>query len=154
MKSVREHEDVHFEHSDLNVKATLIAGACVLVGMWLLTALLYFYFTALVRHRAAVSVPAIAAQEAGSTLPPQPRLQASPREDLKAFVARENWGLTHYHWLDKDKGIVAIPITEAIRLTAQRGIPRTNAAPNPTLTPPSEGTRQTGFEGKVEPEPR
>jgi hypothetical protein len=87
-------------------------------------------------------------------VPPEPRLQRSPREDLKKFREHENWELTHYHWLDKSHGIVAIPIEDAIRIVGQRGIPPAKTPPNVTLTPPQEGTRETGFEGKVEPEPR
>ena len=149
-----EHADVRYEHSDLNIKATFLTGIGVLVGMWLITGGLYFYFAALKEHRARVSPPVIPYEAQGTRLPPEPRLQASPRMELKQFRQKEDWELSHYHWLDKSHGIVALPITEAVRITAERGISPTHVAPNPTSTPPAQGTRETGFEGKVAPEPR
>jgi len=148
------HEDVHFEKSDVAHRGVLIGGACFVGGMWLTIALLFFYFTYLKNYRAEVSPPALPISRSGAALPPQPRLQASPEKDLRAFRAREDWELTHYYWLDKSKGRLAIPIEQAVQTVAQRGIPPQNAAPNPTLTPPEEGARSTGFEGKVTPEPR
>jgi hypothetical protein len=56
--------------------------------------------------------------------------------------------------VDKQKGIVALPIDRAIQIVAQRGIPPQKAPANLQLSQPQAGTRLTGFEGKVEPEPR
>lgn len=148
------HKHVRFEKSDVNSRAVIIGGACFLAGMWLTVGLLFFYFVYLKSYRAEVSPPALPATRTGATLPPEPRLQSSPEQDLRSFRAREDWELKHYYWLDKKEGRVAIPIEQAIRMLAQRGIPAQNTEPNPTLTPPREGTRSTGLEGKVEPEPR
>jgi hypothetical protein len=87
-------------------------------------------------------------------MPPEPRLQESPRQDLKAMRAQEDWELNHYFWMDKNKGTVAIPIERAMEILAQRGIPPQKQPPGLVLSQPQAGTRQTGFEGKVEPEPR
>jgi hypothetical protein len=81
-------------------------------------------------------------------------LQESPRLDLKAMRAREDWELNHYSWVDKANGKVAIPIERAMQLLVQRGIPPQKTPPNVALSVPQAGTRETGFEGKVEPEPR
>jgi hypothetical protein len=148
------HEDVRFERSDINRRGVLIGGACLVAGMLLITGLLFFFFVYLKNYRAEVSPPPLPITRRGLTLSPEPRLQSSPQQDLKAFRAQEDWELTHYYWLDKNKGQVAIPIEQAIQMLAQRGIPPEKTPPNPTLTPPQEGTRLTGFEGKVQPEPR
>lgn len=148
------HQDVRFEKSDLAHRGVLIGGACFIGGLWLTVAFLFFYFAYLKNHRAEVSPPALPITRSGAALPPQPRLQSSPEQDLKTFRAREDWELTHYYWLDRSKGRVAIPIEQAVQTIAARGIAPQNAAPNSTLTPPQEGTRSTGFEGKVNPEPR
>jgi hypothetical protein len=148
------HEDVHFEKSDVNSRGVIIGGICFLAGMWLSIGLLFFYFVYLKNYRAEVSPPALPATRNGTTLPPEPRLQSSPEQDVRAFRAREDWELTHYYWLDKSMGRIAIPVEQAIQILAKRGVPPQDTAPNPTLTPPREGTRSTGFEGKVEPEPR
>lgn len=44
---------------------------------------------------------------------PEPRLQTLPIPELADFRANENQKLESYKWLDKEKGIVSIPIEEA-----------------------------------------
>ncbi|MBV8807382.1 MAG: hypothetical protein JO033_01800 [Acidobacteriaceae bacterium] len=148
------NEDVHFEPSDLDVRHTFITGASVLIGIWVVILLLYFVFTYFAHQRAISSPPPLPIEAHGNPLPPQPRLQQSPRQDLKALRAREDWELNHYFWVDKTKGRVAIPIERAMDILATGGIPPQQKPPNLVLSQPQAGTRATGFEGKVEPEPR
>ena len=54
--------------------------------------------------------------------PPQPRLQTDPSEDLARFLADEDKRLNTYYWIDKKKGIVHIPIEQAMRKLAEEGI--------------------------------
>ena len=56
-------------------------------------------------------------------MPPEPRLQTNPREDLRELRDAEQDTLTTYGWVDRNAGIVRIPIDEAITLTLQRGLP-------------------------------
>lgn len=149
-----KHDDITFEHSDVNAKNVFLTGLGVLIGLWISTGLLFFVFIGLKHYRQEVAGVPLPLEAHGDVLPPEPRLQRSPHMDLKRLQAHEDWELTHYHWIDRNRGFVAIPIDQAIQLIAQRGIPATNVAPNPTLTPPKDGTRDTGFEGTVEPEPR
>ncbi len=152
--SALRHQDIRFEQSDINPRGVFIAGAAVIVGLWIASALLFFPFSFLRHHLADVSPPPLPVAEHGNPMPPEPRLQESPRQDLKAMRAREDWDLHNYSWVDRNKGKVAIPIERAMQLIAQRGLPPQNTLPNATLTPPQAGTRTTGFQGKVEPEPR
>ena len=90
----------------------------------------------------------------GAVEPPAPRIQASPATDLRDLRAYEDSQLNSYGWVDKQKGTVRIPIERAIELVARQGIPPQRAPKDLKLYPPQAGTRETGFEGKVEPEPR
>jgi hypothetical protein len=54
--------------------------------------------------------------------PPPPRLQLDPAEDLAGFRAEEEKRLNTYYWVDKEKGIVHIPIAEAMKEVAEKGI--------------------------------
>src|SRR4051812_47848255 len=54
---------------------------------------------------------------------PAPRLQIAPREDLRALRERENAELNSYGWLDKSAGVVRIPISRAMQLLTERGLP-------------------------------
>ncbi len=152
-----QHEQLqhpHFEASDISGRGVLLAGAGVLVGIWIAIGILYFVLSYFSHERARLSPPPLPVMGTREALPPQPRLQQSPPRDLKAMREREDWELNHYHWIDKGHSELAIPIEQAMRLVAGRGIPPQKLAPNATLTPPQEGSRLTGFEGKVEPEPR
>lgn len=148
------HQTVHFERTDWNIRTPLGIIVGVLVGVWITISLVYFYFSYLAHQRALTSPQPLPIEVHGNPMPPEPRLQASPHEDLKAMRTREDWTLTHYSWVDKRKGIVEIPIDRAIQIVAQRGIPPQKAPADLHLSIPQAGTRLTGFEGKVEPEAR
>jgi hypothetical protein len=55
--------------------------------------------------------------------PAGPSLQPLPALDLARFRAEEELALGTYGWVDKDKGIVRIPIERAMGLLAERGLP-------------------------------
>ncbi|HEX4808385.1 MAG TPA: hypothetical protein VH325_05620 [Bryobacteraceae bacterium] len=148
------NQEVDFEASDIDVRHTFITGVSLLIGIWVVIALLYFMFTYLAHERAVSSPPPLPIATHGNPMPPEPRLQPSPPKDLKAMRAREDWELSHYFWVDKAKGTVAIPIGRAMDILSSRGIPPQKKPPNLELSQPEAGTRETGFEGKVEPEPR
>lgn len=59
-----------------------------------------------------------------------PHLQLSPSEDLKTFRYREETELNTYGWIDHTNGVVRIPISRAMDLLLERGLPvrsQTNA---------------------------
>ena len=88
---------------------------------------------------------------------PQPRLQLDDgNQDLADLHAREDLLLDHYSWADKAQGKVRIPISVAMALIAQRGlpvVPATEHAPlltadrEPRVTEPlTNGFTHTGYE--------
>jgi hypothetical protein len=114
----------HHETSDANVNAVfafglglMIAGAIILFLAWLL----FGYFSS--REAASASRQFPLAAEQQNRLPPEPRLQTNPRQDLIDLRASEDAILTTYGWVDKTGGVVRIPISEAMKLTVQRGLP-------------------------------
>ena len=148
------HPDVQFEESDITASNVLLAGFGVLAGIWIAVVLLHFVFNFFAQYRAEVSPPPIPLASERNTLPPAPRIQAAPQMDLREVRAYEDSELHKYGWVDRQKGIVTIPIERAMQLIAARGIPPQKAPPNLQLSIPEAGTRRTGFEGKVDPEPR
>jgi hypothetical protein len=71
--------------------------------------------------------PLAASEE--TRLPPVPRLQQFPRNELYTFTRDERSRLTSYGWENKAAGTVHIPIAEAMRLTVERGLPVQAADP-------------------------
>jgi hypothetical protein len=119
-----ENLEVHHETTDVNFRAILAFGAgmiIVAVGIHFLIWLLFGYFTSREAQRVPLEYPLAASQ--GERVPPEPRLQTSPREDLRELRASEDALLDGYGWVDKNAGIVRIPIDEAIRITLKRGLP-------------------------------
>src|SRR5262249_54958007 len=55
--------------------------------------------------------------------PPGPRLQTNPQAELQRFRAEEEKWLNTYRWIDKQNGIVHIPIDQAMKKLARTGVP-------------------------------
>jgi hypothetical protein len=145
---------VRFEHSDINAFGVVITGVSVLVFSAIFTGLIYFYFTALAHHRSVISPPPLAIEAHGNPMPPEPRIQESPRRDLEDQRVYEHAVLNKYWWVDRQKGVVGLPIEQAMRILVNRGIPPQSAPADLKLFPPHTGDRAVGFENKVAPEPR
>ena len=62
-------------------------------------------------------------------LPPLPRLQRYPPNELNTFKREERGRLESYGWESKAAGTVHIPIEEAMRLTVERGLPAQSGDP-------------------------
>jgi hypothetical protein len=52
-----------------------------------------------------------------------PRLLVDQALDMKQFRASEESVLNRYDWVDRDHGVVRIPIARAIDLLVERGLP-------------------------------
>jgi hypothetical protein len=115
---------IHHEESDVDIAAIfkigtglIILAAVICVVVWLL----FGYFDG--REAANVTILHPLAAGQGLRLPPPPRLQITPRQDLRDLRAREDEVLNSYRWVDRSAGIVRIPIAEAMKLTVERGLP-------------------------------
>ena len=138
-----------FEHRDVNATAVFLTGIGVLVLVWAVVVLVYPLFSYFQNQRGA---PAAAVTQIPSR-PPEPRIQADPRADLHDFRARESAQLSTYRWVNRKERVISIPIDRAIQLLSQRGVPPSQPGEDKYYDPHA-GSRETGFEGKVEPEPR
>jgi hypothetical protein len=77
------------------------------------------------------------AREQQDRLPPAPRLQQFPSNEIYDFRLKEQAELQGYAWQSREQGTVRIPITEAMRLTVERGLPsRAQDAAAPAATDP------------------
>jgi hypothetical protein len=118
------HPDVAHEESDVNFRAIVGFGAALIVVaavVHLLIYVLFGYFSS--REGAAVPAEYPLAAAQGDRQPPEPRLQTDPRQDLADLRAKEDELLNSYGWVDKNAGIVRIPIDTAMKLTLERGLP-------------------------------
>jgi hypothetical protein len=70
--------------------------------------------------------PEEAAKASRQVIPPAPRLDAHPAEELRSIHAREDHILSTYAVIDPKQGIVRVPIDRAIDMLAQKGLPTHN----------------------------
>jgi hypothetical protein len=115
---------VDHEQSDVNIRAIfgfagglLVSAIVIHLAVWVL----FRYFDAREGRQGAPAFPLAATQ--GARVPPEPRLQTNPRQDLGDLRAREDQVLTSYGWVDRNTGVVRIPIDQAMKLTLERGLP-------------------------------
>ena len=112
---------VHHEPDDVNVVAVTKFGIALALMIVLTLFLLWGLFNYFKNQETAASPsgpPGPAAQ-----LPPEPRLEKTPVLDLRELREAEDQALDRYAWVDPNKGVVRIPVSRAIDILAQRGLP-------------------------------
>lgn len=129
-----------YEQSDLSPKAIAIFGialaatvtVCVILAVWV------FDFFANYEAKRDTPPSPLARREA----PAEPLLQVSAPQERQETRDLEEKTLTSYEWVNKQAGIVRIPIGRAMELLAERGLP---ASPKESDTHgETVGTRRTG----------
>jgi hypothetical protein len=76
-------------------------------------------------------------QEMGSayeSMPPEPRLQGVPghssdaQEDMRQKVRSDSQANEKFGWVDQSAGIAQIPVSDAMKIIAEKGLPGTPPA--------------------------
>jgi hypothetical protein len=136
-------EGSSYEHTDANVWVIskfglwlAMTAVIVHVGIWVV-------YTALV-EQAKDARPQQYPLASESRLPPEPRLQQVPAREIEVFRQGEELRLHSYGYVNKEAGVVHIPVSEAMRLTLERGLPSRaedpqGSAPGPVASDPSAG---------------
>jgi hypothetical protein len=113
-----------YERSDAHVPTIwrFIAAlfALIAVALLLMLGMFRWFYRA---GQAAAPEPTL--MEAQRVLPPAPRLQVTTAVDIEQLRQREEQALTTYGWVDKNAGVVRIPVSRAIDLMVERGLPQT-----------------------------
>jgi len=126
--------ETHHEKSDVNVRALLWAVVIFIVFAALTHGVLYLQFNIYRKlFRGKSNPPPLTAmvRPADASVPPEPRLQpfkagnrppdtSTPVVDMEQMRAAEEQALRTPGWVDKQKGIVRLPIEVAKQLAVQR----------------------------------
>ncbi len=118
------HHESHHEESDVDFRGIMsFAGGlfAVAVVVYVLIFGIFRFFDGREGVKVAPEFPLAAEQ--GHREPPEPRLQTDPRQDLADLRAKEGDLLRSYGWVDRNAGVVRIPIDAAMKLTLERGLP-------------------------------
>lgn len=130
------HDGVAFDPRDVRSGSILkfllaLAGTLVvvfLVSWWVLR----MNETRVARQDAP---PTPARRGAGPMLPPEPRLQgvpghaSDPQQDLRDKLAADRGSLEQLRWVDETAGVAQIPIEDAMKMIAEKGLPARAAKP-------------------------
>ena len=115
---------VHHETSDVDIRAILSFAAglvAIAIAIHLVVWGLFRYFEARESRQQPAEYPLARTQ--APRLPPEPRLQTDPKGDLRELRNQEDEILTTYGWVDRNAGVVRIPIDQAMKMVVDRGLP-------------------------------
>ena len=117
------------ELRDINARRIVIFGAVLVVLVAVSMAAMKVTFDYFARREARNQPPpSTLAAHAPDQLPPEPRLQQNPLLDLVQLRAEEARQLTSFGWIDQPRGIVRIPVADAMKIAVKRGLPHRDAA--------------------------
>ena len=128
MSDYAEHPELppaRKEPKDVSPRAVIIGLVLVMLVACLLALVSVWLYPSSLRDTGA---PLHASQF------PSPRLQARPAPDMAVFYAEETKRLHSAGWVDRAQGVVHIPIEDAMRAVAGRGIPDWPKTPPARIT--------------------
>jgi type II secretory pathway pseudopilin PulG len=125
--------DTGFEHEDLGVRPVfgfLISLAILGILIYYVIWGIFYFLDSFNRRTEQVRTPLVQVESNTREVRtehiqrfPEPRLEENERGELDGFRYGEEEMLNSYGWVDEKTGIAHIPITQAIDLVAQRGLP-------------------------------
>jgi len=110
------------EQSEVSVRLIVVSLAFLAVTTFLVFLLVigifrYFYASYSTEEATKRSQPVV---------PPEPRIEVAPYEQLQQLRAKEDHVLNTYAYVDKSSGVVRVPINQAIDMLATKGLPSHN----------------------------
>jgi len=133
------HTDVSFEASD--VQANTIYWYLFALGLaTVVAAVICIFILRFTTNLAASSeaAPPPSREAMGKDyrmMPPEPRLQGmpghlnDPQTDLREKLKADNEANEELKWIDKNAGVAQIPVKDAMKIIAEKGLPAVAAPP-------------------------
>ena len=130
---------LHREPSDVGARGLLVFSISLLLTVGGIMLVAKVVLDRLVASRPQPVAPVAAVGP--SLLPPAPRLQVSPAEDLREMRQREEREMASYAWEDRPAGFIRIPLERALEIVARQGVPSWSP---PAVTPPAAPGKEKG----------
>jgi hypothetical protein len=136
---VPEHDTVAFETRDVKARTIYVYLAVLAVAVILSYIVCVFILRATTKMAAESDTPPPPVrQEMGKdylTLPPEPRLQGvpghstDPQSDLREKLREDSEANEKAGWIDQTSGIAQIPVEDAMKIIAEKGLPAASTPP-------------------------
>jgi hypothetical protein len=110
------------EQSEVSVKFIVVSLGFLAIATLIICLLVVGIF----RYLYSYYGTAEAVRLSQPVIPPEPRIEVAPYEQLQQLRTKEQHVLSTYAWVDKQAGTVRIPIDRAIDLLAAKGLPSHN----------------------------
>lgn len=114
------------ELTDARIRPIVLTGVALAIVAAIVLAISIGLFRFFVARPADVRANPMASE--APRFPPSPRIEEHPAGELQQLRQQEDRTLTTYGWVDRQAGIVRIPIDRAIDLQLQRGFPARDSA--------------------------
>jgi hypothetical protein len=134
-----EHDTVTFETRDVKARTIYIYLAVLAIAVVLSYIVCVFVLRATTNFAAQSDAPPPAVrQELGKdylTMPPEPRLQGvpghgtDPQYDLRTKMREDMEANEKAAWIDQNSGIAQIPVEDAMKIIAEKGLPAASTPP-------------------------
>jgi hypothetical protein len=124
LRDSADNVEIVHEQTDVNVAAIIRYGIGLLVVGIVAHVFLWWLLGTYERQheRAQTQVYPLAAGQR-DRLPPLPRFQENPRQELQELHAKQKALLEGYGWANKEAGVARIPIEDAMKMVVERGLP-------------------------------
>jgi hypothetical protein len=132
------HSDVSYEKADVQVNSIywyLLFLGLAAAAAFALTIYILRYTSGFVSSLDTPMPASRAAMATPTTMPPEPRLQGVPghdndaQQDLRDKMKADNEANEKLGWVDPATGIVQIPVKDAMKIIAEKGLPGASSAP-------------------------
>jgi hypothetical protein len=129
------HQDVSFETRD--IRSGLILKLLVWMGVVIILSYVFTIgiYRGLTGYWESTRTPMVPSRvEMQATMPPEPMLQGMPghlsdaQQDMRDKLAADMKENSSYKWMDEKNGIAEIPVEDAMKIIAEKGLPA-NTAP-------------------------
>ena len=113
---------VGHERQDADTWPIVLTGIGLALTVLVVGVIVYGIFRYLETHP-TTSVQSNPMAVLDSQIPPEPRIEEHPAIEIQELHTQEDQTLSTYGWMDRNKGVVRIPIDRAMELQLQRGFP-------------------------------
>lgn len=141
-----EHDTVSFESRDISISSVLWSLLYLAITVIVSLGICLYFFKFSTKYAASQDTPRpivrqqmSAEEQMRASMPDEPRLQglpghiSDPQQDMRDKIATDTKANESYGWVDEKAGIARIPVKEAMKIIAEKGLP--GAAPPAAVAP-------------------